>query len=306
MQEYIAFEVSQNEHAFERGLVVYERSLPKIDEIEIHGSYSSVNYKDALAATKNGGVIRKYPIVTGFGFGVTAPGGYSQYQHVAKDWIVSLPDSLTEKEAMSFGTAGFTAALAVKELQKQIADKNQNIVVTGASGGVGSVAIALLTKLGYKNIQAISRKKEASTWLKELGATDVSTPEEWIPKKLRPLASQTTHAIIDTVGGTLLESLLPQLHYGGSAFLCGNAAGISLQTTVLPFILRGIRVIGIDSVLVELNERQNIWEFLGEHRDILEKLPTREILLSDLDETFDALLAGTHEGRTIVQLGVKP
>ena len=298
--------------------------------VRIKPEYSAVNYKDALACSKNGGVIREYPkvpgidlageiiesttpawpvgkkvVVTGYGLGVTSHGGFSQSQQVPVDWLVALPENLTTKDAMIFGTAGLTAALAVNSLEKENLPRDSSIVVTGASGGVGSVAIALLRRLGYTNVTAVSRKKNQADWLLALGAADIRTPEEILPEKLKPLAKQKIAAVIDTVGGALLSGLLPQIAYNGSAFLCGNAGGIAIDTTVLPFILRAVKMIGIDSVNVAMPLRKQTWAFLAEHREVLVNLRHQEVLLSDLDETIDALLAGEHQGRTIVNTEVK-
>lgn len=327
MSKYIAFEVNQSENVFSRGLTRKERRPLATDAVEIRVRYSGVNYKDALATTKNGGVIREYPmipgidlageivssneaaypvgqkvIVTGYGLGVTHVGGYSQFQQVPANWVVKMPQTLDEKKAMIFGTAGFTAALAVLSLEEKQYPKDAAIFVTGASGGVGSMAIALLHELGYTNLTAVSRKEAA--WLTKIGATNIVTPEQVIPEKIKPLAKQTVHAVIDTVGGSLLSALLPQLQYNGSAFLCGNAGGIKLETTVLPFILRGISVIGIDSVAVPAEQRKVVWDFLTQHQNILDDLRVNEVLLSDLDLVFDTLLSGQHEGRTIVKMEV--
>lgn len=299
--------------------------LPEGDVL-VKVAYSDVNYKDALAAKENGGVIRTYPmtpgidlageviesqspdfstgdqvLLTGYGLGVSHPGGFSQYQRVPADWLIKRPETLSAKDSMCYGTAGFTAALAVTELEKLALEKEAPIVITGASGGVGSISIALLHKLGYTNIVALSRKKEAD-WLLTLGATKITDPADWQPEKIKPLAKQTVAAVIDTVGGSLLSALLPQIRYGGGAFLCGNAGGINIETTVLPFILRGIRVIGIDSVNVDTATRNELWQRLATGWYVADQLHSHEITFETLPETLASLLAGTHQGRTIVKV----
>ena len=329
MDPFLAFEVSQDEHIFTRG-VVKKDQLPLLkDHVLIQVAYSDINYKDALAATKDTGVIRSYPkipgidlageiiesthedwpvgkqvIVTGYDLGVGVDGGFAQYQQVPVEWLVALPKDLSLKESMIFGTAGFTATQCVLALEKKQIDKDEPIFVTGATGGVGSIAIALLSKLGYSNITAISRKKDVD-WLLQLGATQIATPEEVLPEKNKPLGKQLIAALIDTVGGSLLANLLPLLQYEGSAIICGNAGGIKVDTTVLPFILRGIQLIGIDSVHASMDLRKEIWPFLAENRDVINNLNYQEVLLTDLDITIDALLAGEHQGRTIVNMDVK-
>ncbi|WP_414842068.1 YhdH/YhfP family quinone oxidoreductase [Enterococcus saccharolyticus] len=329
MNQFLAFEVTKTDNVFARGIVRKEPQTLPNKHVAIKVDYSDINYKDALASSKDGGVIREYPkipgidlageiiesrsehwhvgqkvLVTGYGLGVSVNGGFSQYQQVPEEWLVALPDQLTTKEAMIFGTAGFTAALAVTKLLKDT-PKDGRVVVTGASGGVGSVAIALLHRLGYTNITAVSRKKADVAWLKDLGATAIVEPEEILPEQVKPLNKQRIAAVIDSVGGDLLAGLLSQINYGGSVFLCGNAGGIQLNTTVLPFILRGIKMVGIDSVNVELTERKATWQFLAEHQPLIEQLHYQEVALIDLDEPVDALLAGTHQGRTIVQMEVR-
>ena len=329
MEQFLAFEVTKTDNVYARGIVRKEPQTLPNKHVAIKVDYSDINYKDALASTKNSGIIRDYPkipgidlageiiesrsenwkvgqkvLVTGYGLGVSANGGFSQYQQVPEEWLVALPENLTTKEAMIFGTAGFTAALAVTKLAQET-PKNGRVVVTGASGGVGSVAIALLHRLGYTNITAVSRKKADAAWLKDLGATEIVKPEEILPEPIKALNKQRIAAVVDSVGGDLLAGLISQISYGGSAFLCGNAGGIQLNTTVLPFILRGIKIIGIDSVNVEMEERKATWQFLAQHQPLIEHLHYQEVSLIELDEPIDALLAGTHQGRTIVQMEVK-
>lgn len=298
-------------------------------DVTIQVAYSSVNYKDSLAVKKNGGVIRSYPmipgidlsgtvltsndesftegqkvLVTGYGLGVTHTGGFAEIARVPGDWIVPLPDELNLKEAMVFGTAGFTAALSVQALEKNglTQNKDATILVTGATGGVGSLAIAMLKKLGYKNILALSRKKSAIDSLKKIGATDVLLLDEFMPEKIKPLSKQTIDFAIDTVGGDVTSALLSQLRYDGSIAICGNAAGINLNTTVLPFILRNATLLGIDSVNVPMKERLVIWQRLATDLNVTPYELTNEISLQELSETLNQLQAGTHIGRTIVKM----
>ncbi|MDN6639182.1 MAG: YhdH/YhfP family quinone oxidoreductase [Tetragenococcus halophilus] len=330
MEDFLAFEVTQTENVFSRGIVQKQLGVLKKDQVRVQVEYSDINYKDALAASKNSGVVSDYPkvigidlagtiiatnaenwaigqkvLVTGYGLGVSEDGGFSQIQDVPAEWLVELPDDLTTKDAMKFGTAGFTAALAVQALAKETPETNSPILVTGATGGVASTAVALLHQLGYTNITALSSKKEQAGWLIDLGATDIKTPEEILPEKKRPLGKQKFAAVFDTVGGEIFAGLLPLIQYNGCAVLCGNASGITLETTVLPFILRSIKMIGIDSVEVEMAQRKPVWQFLAEHKSVLEQLSYQEVDLTDLDETIEALLNGTHSGRTIVDLGGK-
>lgn len=326
MTNFKAFTVT-NENGFESGIeTLTTEQLPQ-GEVTIQIAYSGVNYKDALATLEKGGVIRNYPmvpgidasgvvlesespdftkgqevIVTSYGFGVSHPGGYSEMQRVPAEWVVPLPQELSLKDAMIFGTAGFTAALAVQGIENAGALKESRIAVTGASGGVGSIALAMLANLGYQNLTAISRKESANAWLTDIGATAIVSPNELIPEKLKPLAKQTFDYVIDTVGGQLAESLIPSIQYGGSMALCGNASGIKLQTTVLPFILRGINLLGIDSVNTPMDKRLAIWQRLATDLNVADKIKVNSVAFDDLPEVFNALLAGEHEGRSVVKI----
>ena len=297
------------------------------NEVLVKIAYSDVNYKDALAMSESGQVIRTYPmtpgidlsgtvvqsnnprfskedlvLATGFGLGVTHPGGYSQYQKVPGDWLVPLPKNMTLRQAMILGTAGFTAMLCVNALIRQGMTSDKKVVVTGASGGVGSTAIALLHKLGFQSIIAFSRKEESVTWLKSLGASQVVRPDEFLPETTKALGKQQIDYVIDTVGGEQLSSLLPLISYNGAVALCGNAGGIKLNATVLPFILRNIQLIGIDSVNVPIDQLLSLWQQMADLQ-IGDELVVQEITLDQLPETASKLLAGTHQGRTLVNVG---
>lgn len=318
--------VVRNEPVFSVAVESIPRPEPGPGEVLLQIQWSAVNYKDALALSEKGGVIRNYPmtpgidlagivvesrdsafpaglpvLVTGYGLGVSRPGGLSDFQAVPVDWLVPLPTNLSPREAATIGTAGFTAALAVRAVTAKTTPE-QTILVTGASGGVGSFAIALLTQLGYKNITAVSRKPEAVKQLTELGANRVIRPEELLSDQPRPLSKQLFHGVIDTVGGDLLAQILPAVYYGGVAALCGNAGGIKLTTTVLPFILRGITLSGIDSVNVPMTLRRAVWQELADDLHFLQQLSVTEIALADVPATAQTLLAGSHSGRTIVKL----
>lgn len=297
-------------------------------EVLIKVAYSSVNYKDMLAVQKKGGVIRSYPmipgidlsgtieestdptytkgqqvLVTGYEMGMSHTGGFSEYARVPSAWVVPLPENLSLKEAMIFGTAGLTAALSVYELEKNGMDAalDQKVLVTGATGGVGSLALQLLVKAGYKNITALVRKENQIAVAKDLGAHEVILLSDFEFTK-KPLAKQLFHYILDTVGGDLVSSLLPYVHYQGSVSLCGNAGGIKLTTTVLPFILRGINLLGIDSVNISQDYRQLIWSKLTREWKITDTTLFRAIPLDELPHTIQLLKEGKHLGRTIVEI----
>lgn len=295
-------------------------------EVLIKISYSSVNFKDMLAVQANGGVIRDYPmipgidlsgtvvsstneqyaegqevLVTGFGTGVSHTGGFSEYARIPAEWVVPLPASLMLKDAMVFGTAGFTAALSILALQKNgmSVDSNPQILVTGSTGGVGSIALKILSKIGYKNITALVRKEYQVEVAKSLGATEVIFSSDLDSKKL--ISKAKYHYVLDTVGGNVAAALIPQIHYGGSMSMCGNAGGVQLPTNVLPFILRGVNLLGIDSVNVPIEDRPPIWQKIADEWNISDTAFTKEIALQELPETIDAVKNGQHLGRTIIK-----
>lgn len=299
-------------------------------EVLIKVAYSSINYKDSLAVKAKGGVIRNYPmvpgidlagtvasskvgtfkegqevLVTGFEMGMSHTGGLSEYARVPASWVVPLPKKMTMKEAMIFGTAGFTAALSVIALEKMGMDPRNDpeVLVTGATGGVGSITLQLLKKSGYKNIYALSRKPEEKPRLEALGATKVLQISDVTPEKPRPLGKQMFHYVLDNVGGEVASMLIPQIYYGGSMSLCGMVAGIKIETTVMPFILRGVNALGIDSVNYPAEGRQPVWERIANEWNITGDSIVNEVSLEDLQAVFAGLQAGTHVGRTIVKIG---
>lgn len=329
MEQFSGFVINEINEKTTTALEQLELTALSEGDVTIEVAYSSVNYKDSLAAKPNGGIIRQYPmipgidlsgtvlssqsshfakgqkvLVTGYGLGVTHTGGFAEIARVPHEWVVPLPESLELKDTMIFGTAGFTAALSIQALENHGLAQNKDaaILVTGASGGVGSLAIAMLKQLGYTNIVALSRKATAIDTLKKIGATHVILLDEFMPEKIKPLAKQTIDFAIDTVGGDVTAALLPQLRYGGSIAICGNAAGIQLNTSVLPFILRGTNLLGIDSVNVPMEQRLNIWQRLATDLNVSNHELVNEISLSDLTQTLQQLQAGTHTGRTIIKM----
>lgn len=307
-------------------------SKPEIEDnevlIDVH--YSGINYKDALATKANTGVLRDYPmtpgidlagkiieskderftvneevLVTGYGLGVKQDGGLSDLQVVPASWVIKRPKNLSAKQAMTFGTAGFTAALAVDALQAHGLNKNSRVLVTGATGGVGGFALHFLKQIGCAEIIALSRKDDRKNYLMEVGATSVLSPAELFPEKSRPLNKQLFDFVVDTVGGYTLAQVLPFVNYGGSLALCGNAGGIKLNTTVLPFILRGVNLLGIDSVEASMEQRQKLWAKMANEWALSDTINVQQVELDQVQETADSLLAGTHVGRTIVALGGK-
>lgn len=318
----------KNEETVTTEIEHFEAPELQVGEVLIAISYSGINYKDALATQPNTGVLRSYPLTPGidmsgtiaatkddrfavgdavlatsYGIGVSRNGGLSEIQAVPADWVVKLPQGLDEKHAMLYGTAGFTAALAVDSLIQHGLDANSRVLVTGATGGVGGFALQFLKKIGCKEIVSLSRKNDQQDYLMQLGATEVVSPENFFPEKNKPLNKQTIDFVVDTVGGEQLGKLLPFISYGGSIALCGNAGGIKLTMTVLPFILRGVNLLGIDSVETPMKKRAAIWKKMADEWLVTEGIHVQEISLEQVPETAEAILAGKHVGRTLVRPG---
>jgi acrylyl-CoA reductase (NADPH) len=289
--------------------------------------WSTLNYKDGLALTGRAPVVRRFPMIagidfagtveqsshpqwkagdnvvcTGWGMGETHLGAYAEKARVKGDWLVALPQGLSARDAMAIGTAGFTAMLAVLALEKQgISPKSGPVVVTGAAGGVGSVATAVLSKLGYHVIASTGRAAEAR-YLKELGAAEVIDRNELsVPAK--PLAKERWAGGIDSVGSITLANLLSMTKYGGAVAACGLAAGMDLPTSVAPFILRGVCLLGIDSVMCPLEPRKAAWQRLASDLD-RSKLTeiTKEIPLDQVIGWGPKILAGETRGRVVVKI----
>jgi acrylyl-CoA reductase (NADPH) len=301
--------------------------LPKGDVlIKVH--YSSLNYKDALSATGNKGVTRRYPhtpgidaagtvedsdvtafnpgdtvLVTGYDLGMNTSGGFGQYIRVPADWVVPLPSGLSLETCMIFGTAGFTAGLSLDKLiEAGVTPDAGDILVTGASGGVGSMAVALLAHCGY-SVVAISGKPQAEQMLMDLGARQVMGREVVTDASAKPLLFQRWAACVDTVGGEVLACALRSTRRHGVVTCCGNVASAELHMTVYPFILRGITLFGIDSATTDMPLRRKIWNnFAGPWK--LSNLHTfsSTIDLDDLDQHIEKILAGVQMGRRAVRL----
>ncbi|MER2112144.1 MAG: acryloyl-CoA reductase, partial [Solibacillus isronensis] len=244
-------------------------------------------------------------IATSYEIGVSHFGGYSEYARIPSEWLVPLPEGLSLKEAMVIGTAGFTAALSVQRLEENnVTPDKGKVLVTGSTGGVGSFAVSILSKLGYE-VEASTGKESEHGFLKSLGATSIVPREEVYDGKVRALGKQKWAAAVDPVGGEPLASLLSQIHYGGSVAVSGLTAGTKLPSTVFPFILRGVNLLGIDSVYCPMDTRLKVWNRLATDfkPDNLEQLIQQEITLEQLPEALPTLLKGQAKGRTIVKLG---
>lgn len=306
-----------------------ESDLPP-GEVTIKVEWSSINYKDGLALTPAGRVIRSYPmvpgvdlagtvldskdarfspgdavVVTGYDVGVAHPGGFAEMARVPADWVMPLPQGMTTKEAMALGTAGMTAAMSVMALEHHGLRKEQGpVIVTGSTGGVGSTAVSMLAQLGY-TVAASTGKASEHAFLRELGASEILSREDVSAESNRPLESERWAGAVDPVGGATTAYLIRTMKYGGAIALNGLTGGGILNTTVYPFILRGVCLLGIDSVFCPMAKRVEIWNRLATDlrpRGLMESIAV-ETDLDGVRAICADILAGKVRGRTLVRLG---
>ena len=297
------------------------------EDVLIEVDYSSINFKDGLAITGSGKIVHKFPMVpgidlvgtvlasessqfsvgenvimTGWSVGERFWGGLSQQARMKAEWLVPLPEGMAPKTAMAIGTAGLTAMLCVMALEEGgVTPDKGTVVVSGAAGGVGSVAVALLARLGYE-VAAITGREETAPYLKELGAKHILTREE-MSESPRPLEKQRWSGAIDTVGDVILSRILAEMDYSGTVAACGLAGGYKLPTTVMPFILRNVRLQGVDSVMCPYERRSQAWQRLQD--ELPEQLIGeigQVISLEEVPEYADKIIKGQVQGRTIVDL----
>lgn len=303
-------------------------SLPE-GEVTVDVEYSTINYKDGLCLTGQRGLVREFPhvpgidfagtvrssaedrfkpgdkvVLTGWGVGENRWGGYASRARVKAGWLVPLPRGLSTRQAMAVGTAGLTAMLAIMSLEEHgLTPEAGEVLVTGASGGVGSVAVALLDAMGY-GVAAVTGRPENDGYLRELGAKTIIPRTELAEPTDRPLESERWAGCINSVGGVMLARVLGQLRYGGSVASVGLAGGAELPATVLPFLLRGVNILGIDSVYQPLPRRLAAWERLARTLPPpLLDLAMREVTLEEVAALGDDILQGKLTGRTVVRLG---
>jgi alcohol dehydrogenase len=298
-------------------------------EVTIRVHYSSINYKDALAATGAGKIIRRFPcvggidlcgevvdsadarfapgdkvIATSFDIGVAHHGGYAEYARVPAGWVVPLPAGLDLFEAMALGTAGFTAALGIVRMEDNgLAPANGPVIVTGATGGVGALAIDMLAQLGY-HVAALTGKASETDYLKMLGAAEILLRADIDFDKVRPLEAARWAGAVDNVGGQILHWVLATMKQAGTVASIGNAASFNIDTTVFPFILRGVSLLGVDSGYMGFPTRQRVWDRLA--ADLKPRhlaAITRTIAFDELPAAFDDFIHGRVKGRTVVRIG---
>lgn len=303
-------------------------SLPD-GEVGIDVRYSSLNYKDALSATGNPGVTRKFPhtpgidaagfvvesaspefkageavLVMGYDLGMNTPGGYGQRIRVPARWVVSMPAGLTPETSMHWGTAGFTAALAVEKLLHEgMKPAGGPVVVTGASGGVGCVAVKLLASLGFE-VAAVTGKTEQHDWLRSLGAKEFISREQALEGADRPLGKERWGGAVDTVGGVPLANVVKSLRHSASVAVCGLAASAEFPISVLPFILRHVNVLGVDSVELPIAHKRQLWNRIGSEWRVDLTTTVQKLSLHDLAAAVPRILKGGMVGRGVVDLSL--
>ena len=325
--KYKAFFTQETESGFSNSIESLSIADLEENDLLIKVSYSSLNYKDALSASGNKGVTRTYPhtpgidavgevvksnssdfkdgdkiIVTGYDLGMNTYGGFGQYISIPATWAISLPNELSEAEAMSIGTAGLTAGLCVRKLlQNDLNPDSGDVLVTGASGGVGSVAVMVLSKLGF-NVVALTGKQDQVDYLESLGASSVIIRSQ-MEEQGKPLQKGIYQGGVDTVGGNILSNFISQTSQRGAITCCGNVASDKLETSIFPFILRGVTLIGIDSAESLLEVKKEIWNnFSNDWKIDLEKI-TKEVFLESLSDEVEKILKGNQVGRIRVNLG---
>jgi alcohol dehydrogenase len=327
--EFKAFWVEKNEQGMQRSIVDRKVADLPAGELLIDVEYSSLNYKDALSATGNPGVTRKFPhtpgidaagkvlevadgvdsfkvgdevVVIGFDLGMSTPGGFAQRIRVPAGWVVKMPASLTPHTSMLLGTAGFTAAECIDKLEAAgMTPASGPVLVTGATGGVGSVAVKILAHLGYE-VAAVTGKPEQHDFLRSLGATEIISRDDARAGADKPMLPERWGGVVDTVGGDILFNAVKSLRYGASLAACGLVGGATFNASVLPFLLRNVNLLGIDSVELPLPEKQRIWNRLaGEWHVDLSALE-EPLSLHNLSDAIDRILAGQMVGRGVVHL----
>ena len=328
--KFKAIVLNQTSEKFSREIKTLDSSFFKSGEVLVKVDFSGLNYKDALILKNGAKLVKEYPhipgidfsgqvvesendnfksgdnvVVTGCRVGELYPGGYAQFAKVKSEFLIKLPNSISNKNAMTLGTAGFTSLLcsfAIKAREELLmGEKVKDVLVTGASGGVGSIAVMILSKFGY-NVSAVTGKTDQSDYLKKLGANNILDRKDF-ELEPRVLGKGLWDGVVDTVGGTILANAISQTKHSGIVAACGNAADIKLNTTVMPFIIRGVKLWGIDSVMISRKRREFIWSQVSKFIDfnLLEK-NIKTVSLEELLNIFPEMLKGKTSGRIIIDL----
>lgn len=328
MSKFKALLVTEDQGQFTRQVVTRQLDDLPTGEVLIRVKWSSLNYKDAMSASGNKGITRNFPhtpgidaagvveassvselapgdevIVTGYDLGMNTAGGFGQYIRVPAAWVLKRPAGLTLRESMVLGTAGLTAALCIDKLERAgLAPGNGPVLVTGATGGVGSIAVAMLAQQGHE-VAAVTGKADQADFLRKLGASEVLSREELQAGTNKVLLSERWAGAVDTVGGDILFNVVKSLRYDASVACCGLTAGGQFQASVFPFILRNVNLLGVDSVEQPLVAKASMWDRLSVQWKTDLSALEKEVTLEQLPEYIDTILAGGMVGRAVVNLG---
>ena len=325
--KYLAYYVEENDGEFSSSISELELQKPEDGFVQIEVSHSSLNYKDALSASGNKGVTRNYPfvpgidaagtiadanssqftdgdevIVTGYDMGMNTPGGFGEYINVPAAWVVKKPANLSSLEAMAIGTAGITAAASALKIYDSSKASELPVLVSGATGGVGSVGVMLMSKLG-KEVSALTGKSSSTDFLKSIGADNIIMRDEYLEAPAKALERPLFASAIDTVGGNVLSKMLPQISPHGVVACCGNVAGIEVNTTVFPFILRGITLAGIDSAESPIEFKTSIWNKFADEWKLDLSSMIKVVSKESLQQEIDLILQGGQQGRVVLKHG---
>ena len=325
--QYSAYYVEEKDSTFSASISKLELRKPADGSVQIKVSHSSLNYKDALSASGNKGVTRTYPfvpgidaagiitdansstfndgdevIVTGYDMGMNTPGGFGEYINVPAGWVVKKPSALTSLEAMSIGTAGLTAAASALKIYESSQESDLPVLVSGATGGVGSIGVMLMSKLG-KEVSALTGKSTSTDFLKSIGASNIIMRDEYLEAPAKAMERPLFSSAIDTVGGNVLSKMLTQISPHGVVACCGNVAGIEVNTTVFPFILRGITLSGIDSAESSLAFKTSIWNKFADEWNLDLSSMIKIVTKENLQQEIDLILQGGQQGRVVLTHG---
>ena len=325
--QYSAYYVEEKDGAFSASISKLELKKPEDGFVQIKVSHSSLNYKDALSASGNKGVTRNYPfvpgidaagtitdanssqfnegdevIVTGYDMGMNTPGGFGEFINVPADWVVKKPSNLSSLEAMSIGTAGLTAAASILKINESSNESELPVLVSGSTGGVGSISVMLLSKLG-KEVSALTGKASSVNFLQSIGATNIIMRDEYLETPAKAMERPLFASAVDTVGGNVLSKMLPQISPHGVVACCGNVAGIEVSTTVFPFILRGITLAGIDSAESTLGFKIGLWNKLAGEWSLDLSSMVKIVTKENLQQEIDLILKGGQQGRVVLEHG---
>tara|TARA_B100000475_G_C15012095_1_gene320725 strand:+ start:427 stop:1410 length:984 start_codon:yes stop_codon:yes gene_type:complete len=325
--KYKAYIVEENEGCYNGS--IKELDSPALDEgkVLIKVLNSSLNYKDALAATGAKGVVRSYPFVpgidvagkvlessssnfhvgddvlaTGYKIGMSEFGGFGEIVHLPENWVLKLPENLSHHKAMSYGTAGITAAACVKKILDADIDSNLPMVVSGATGGVGSIAVGLLSKLGYE-VHAITGKTSETEVLRAMGANKIISRDDYMSEPIKPIDKSLYSSAVDTVGGDMLAKIISMVSNHGVISCCGNVGGAMFTSSVFPFILRGVQLAGIDSAESSINLKSELWNLLSNEWSLDLDKQTKTINIENIEIEINKILKGDQIGRIVIQHG---